>query len=211
MGSACTAQLSNRSGDAVGPGEAVFVSEELKSLGLSGAIILVLMFVVSILSTAIALMWRNSNKVYGYRLAERDTLNKALTETSTVLQEMLHATEERNDITTEQAELIAKQSSAFELLKVTILAQYDTLKSNHSTTTQTVSAMAEAMRTLHSLIGENRNHYGLQMEAVRAAIQNANHEMRNELGHGNQGLITELRRLIGEDITVVKRRKQSPP
>lgn len=187
-------------------GEAVFVGDTLRGLGLPGAIIIVLMAVVTAMGTAIAFMWKHSNKVYGYRLTERDVLNKALTDTGGVLASLAKASEERNDLTEEQAELIEKQGQAFELLKITILSQYETIRTNHAATAQTIGSLADAVRQLTSMVQENRNQYGAQIEAMRQSIANATSETKENNRLTLQGLMVEVRQLLG-DVTIVRRRK----
>jgi hypothetical protein len=183
-------------------GDAVFVGEQLKGLGLPGAIIIVLMSIVAVMGTAIGLMWKHSNKVYGYRLAERDVLNKALTDASAVLAGLAKASDERNDLTEEQAELIEKQGQAFELLKVTILAQYETIKRNQDGAAQSVTSLADAVRGLTALYYESRS----APEATKNALNAFGNEIRESNRLTLQGVVTELRNLLGES-TIVRRRK----
>lgn len=192
----------------MGPGDAVFVGEQLKGLGLPGAIIIVLMAVAITLGGVIFAMWKHSNKVYGYRLQERDTLNKALTDSSKVLADMQQATEERNDLTQDQADLLNKQSAAFEVLKVTILAQYDTIKSNDLVVAQTVTAMAEAIRVLTSIVTSQGQTLANHVQELKNAITAACGESKAHSTTSANAVIAELRRLLA-DTTIVRRRKIS--
>jgi hypothetical protein len=190
----------------ISPGEAVFVGEQLKGLGLPGAIIIVLMAVVTVMGTAIGFMWKHSNKVYGYRLAERDVLNKALTDASAVLAGLLKASEERNDLTEELASLIEKQGAAFELLKVTVLAQYDTIKSNQAVAAQAVASLADAVRQLTSMVQENRNQYVAAIDGIRNGFIAAANDIRESNRSTLQSAIVEMRGLLGS-VTIIGRRK----
>jgi hypothetical protein len=181
----------------------------LKDLGLAGAVIFVLMGVITIMSEVIRRLIAHANKVYGYRLTERDTLNKALTDSAKVLEDMLDATKDRNDITEEQTELIAKQSAAFELLKATILGQYDNIRSNNAVVAQSVTAMAEAIRVLTSMVTDNRNLVANQVTEVKQAIGNSTSEIREYIRVANQAQITEIRNVLGAEVTIVRRRNNS--
>jgi phosphatidylserine/phosphatidylglycerophosphate/cardiolipin synthase-like enzyme len=174
----------------------------LEGMGVPGGIIFVLMSTVTVLATVIRRMQTRADKIYGYRLAERDTLNKAMTDTAKVLGDMLRATEERNDLTEEQADLISKQSAAFELLKVTLIAHHETSKDHYHTVAQAISAMAEAIRVLTAMVQDNRHFMASNLtaatkeiiDAVRAASQAQIIDVRNQLGAG----------------TIVMRRRKSP-
>jgi hypothetical protein len=132
----------------MGAGDSVFVGQTLHNLGLPGAIIIVLMFVVGVLGGVIALMYRHANKVYGYRLAERDTLNTALRDSKEALASMRTAMEERNRITDELADVIEKQSVAFESVHERIKTHYEFIKDDHNRLQMVVSSMSEALRNI---------------------------------------------------------------
>lgn len=142
---------------ALSAGDTVFVGEQLKGQGLAGAIIIVLMSVIGLMGTAIALMWRHSNKVYGYRLAERDTLNTALNESKTAVASMLAATKERNEITDEMADVIAKQSASFDMLTERIRSHYERLVDDNSRLNMVVTSISEAMRQTVGISTDTRN------------------------------------------------------
>ena len=192
------------------------VAEALKGMGVSGAIISVLMFVIATLSSVIAVMYKQANKVYGYRLAERDVLNKALTDASKVLGDLLDDIEDRNDLTEKQAALLSQMSSSFEMLKVTIIAQFEAVKENHvtamdthRTVAQAVAAMAESIRVMHAMILENRITVAGQVDSVKTMLQDgrskATEEIRQEIRGQTQSILIELRKILG-DGTVVKKR-----
>ena len=178
----------------------------LENLGLPGAIIFFLLLTIGGLSEAIRRMWGHSNKVYGYRLSERDVLNKALTDAASVLADLVKASEERNDLTSEQAELLNKQSQSFELLKVTILAQYDTIRGNHGAIAQTVSSMADAIRTLSAMVQENRSISANMVQDVKNIIAASVGEVKEHNRAQSNSVVAEVRALLG-DVTVVRRLK----
>lgn len=187
-----------------------WISAILKELGLAGAIIFVLMGVVTGMAEIIRRLIAHANKVYGYRLAERDTLNKALTDTAKVLGDMLEATKDRNDLTQDQAELIQKQSQAFEVLKVTILGQYENIKDNNHVVAMAVTAMADAIRVLTSMVSDNRNVAANQLTELKQAISGSAAEIREYIRVANQAQITEIRTALGVDVTVIRRRPKTP-
>jgi hypothetical protein len=178
----------------------------LESMGIAGAIIFILLTTVVALVLYIKSMQARADKIYGYRLAERDNLNKALTDSSKVLEDVLRATEDRNELTAEQAELLVKQSQAFELLKVTILSQYDNIRDHHQTNAQVVSAMSEAVRVLSSMVVENRTIAQGHVNDVKALMQNELAAVRESIRRTSQAQIAEMRDLLGQ-VTVVRRRK----
>lgn len=142
---------------ALGAGDTVFVGEQLKGMGVAGAIIIVLMGVITIMGGVIAIQWKHSNKVYGYRLAERDTLNAALNDSKNALSAMLSATKERNEITDELAEVIAKQAASFEQLSDRIRLHYERLVDDNSRLNMVVSAISESVRNMVALSTDTRN------------------------------------------------------
>lgn len=177
----------------------------LESRGLEGATIFVLLAALVAAVTYIRTLQAKADKVYGYRLAERDTLNKALSDTAKVLADMLKVTEERNDLTEEQAKLIEKQSLAFELLKVTIIAQYDTIKDHNAASSMAVSSMADALRVLTSMVVENRMIAQGHVAAVNTAIGELSLALRNAIQASAQAQVVEMRNLLG-GVTVVARK-----
>jgi hypothetical protein len=177
----------------------MFLERMLESMGAAGAIISVLMSVIAALSTVIVTQWRHSNKVYGYRLAERDTLNKAMTEGTSALHSLLEVQSQRNELMDQQADLIAKQAIAVEMLRVLLLSQYEQIRDHQSGLNQAVTSIAESLRHLSSLIVDDRN-----------AQRNHISEIKLVINGGNQALITELRQLVGGEVTLIHRRKKSP-
>lgn len=183
-----------------------WIEKILEGMGFNGVVIFVLFTALVAAIGYIRTMQSKADKVYGYRLAERDTLNKALTDTAKVLGDMLKVTEDRNELTEEQARLIEKQAAAFELLKVTILAQYDSIRDHGTGTAQAVTSMAESIRVLTSMIVENRNIAQSHVHAVSAAIGEMSNNVKGAIQASSQAQITEMRNLLGH-VTVVRRRK----
>lgn len=155
-------------------GDSVFVGGVLREMGIHGAIIMVLMGVITLMGAAIALMYRQSNKVYGYRLAERDdVLNAALNDSKNALTAMLSATKERNEITDELQEVIGKQAAAFDALAERIRMHYERLVDDNARMNMVVSAISEAVRTLVGVSTDTRNKADLlarSLDEVKAVI-----------------------------------------
>jgi hypothetical protein len=180
----------------------------LESMGVAGAIIFVLMTTVVALVAYIRSMQAKADKIYGYRLQERDTLNKALTDSAAVLKDMLRVTEERNELTEDQAKLLERQSQAFELLKVTVLAQYESIRDHNGNSAQVIGAMAEAIRSLTSIAMENRTIALGQVQSVQKTIDEMSLGIREAIRASSQSQIVELRNLLGDSTTVVRRRRK---
>lgn len=178
----------------------------LEGMGFPG---LVIFFLASALIAAVIYikqMQAKADKIYGYRLQERDTLNKALTDTAKVLDDLLKTTEDRNDLTEEQAELIAKQAHALELLKVTVVAQYENIKEHNGTASQAVASMADAIRALTTIVMENRTIAMEHVGGVKKAINDMSSDVQKAMAVHSQAQIKELRRLLG-DATITRRRR----
>jgi len=183
-----------------------WVVKILSDRGIDGAIEFILLTTVIALVTYIRSMQARADKIYGYRLQERDTLNKALTDSAKVLSDMLKVTEERNEITEEQAKLIANQAQAFELLKVTVLAQYDSIKDHNATASAAVTTMADSIRALTSIVMENRTLALGYVGDIRKSLDDMSRRFDEAIKTANQAHIVELRNLLG-DATVTRRRK----
>lgn len=186
-----------------------WIGRILESLGLPGAIIFVLLLTIAALVAYVKSMQAKADKVYGYRLGERDTLTKTLSDTAQVLQGVLEATDERNEITEEQADLIAKQAQAFELLKVTILAQYDNIRDHNTAAAMAVTAMADAIRQLSSMVVENRAISTTHVTNVQGSMNDLKTELVKAVRDAGDATVRELRTLLG-GVTRIEHRKKSP-
>lgn len=189
----------------------------LESLGLAGAVIFVLMMVVGGLVAYIKTLHAKADKVYGYRLQERDTLNKTLSDNSTALTKIAEQGLERNALTEEQADLIMKQAAAFELLKVTMLSQYDNLKDHNAQShsaqaanAAAVAAMSDAIRTLSAMLLENRAIAQQHVTGVIGSMNDLKTDMVKALRDSQDSVIKELRSLLGNVTRVEHRRKKTP-
>jgi len=180
----------------------------LEGMGLAGAIIFVLMMAVAGLVAYVKSMQTKADKVYGYRLAERDTLNKALTDAAQVLKDMLDATRDRNDLTEEQGELISKQIYAFELLKASVVGQYENIREHQMAASQAVTAMADAIRQLSSMVSDNKNNYGLMLGQILNRLDGLENNVKAAVGAGAQAVAADFRQQLGNDLTIVQRKKR---
>lgn len=114
--------------------------------GLPGAIIGTLTGVVVILATVIVWMQRRADKVYGYRLQERDTLKDSLHEAAEAINAQATATRERNVIMDELAQTIRESAVATQLLVERLTVQHSHLMQDQDRTGQVITSIAEAMR-----------------------------------------------------------------
>lgn len=178
----------------------------LEGGGLWGAITFVLMMTVGGLVAYVKSLQAKADKVYGYRLAERDTLNKVLSDTANVIQGIIKANEDRNDLTEEQSDLIKEQAHAFELLKASIVAQYDNIKEHNHASTMTVSALAEAVRVLSSMLLENRAIAQGIAQDVKQTIANAEAAITKAVRDASQSQLLEMRSILGGK-TIVERKR----
>lgn len=185
-----------------------WIDKLIEGMGVPGGIIFVLLLTVSGLIAYVKSLHTKADKVYGYRLQERDTLNKALTDTAKVLEDVLEQVEERNELTSEQAELIQKQSAAFELLKVTILAQYENIKDHNSASAGAVTAMAEAIRTLSAMVVENRAIAQTQVTSVNGALNDLKTELVKAVRDCTDNQIKEMRLSLGNLTRAARKRKK---
>ena len=185
-----------------------WIEKLIEGMGVPGGIIFVLLLTVSGLVAYVKSLQTKADKVYGYRLEERDTLNKALTDTAKVLEDVLEQVEERNELTSEQAELIQKQSAAFELLKVTVVAQYDNIKDHNAASAMAITAMAEAIRTLSSLVIENRAIAKEHVTTVNGAMNNLQTALVNEVRALADLQIKEMRIALWNLTRAARKRKK---
>jgi hypothetical protein len=134
-----------------------FVNKALEGMGPSGAFISVLVTFIMGLATAVAIQWRHSNKVYGYRLAERDTLNKALTDSTAAINSMTKTADDLNEVTEELAAAITAQASASARLGDRQQMQHEVLKDEVQRQGMVISASAEATRVNSGILTDIRN------------------------------------------------------
>lgn len=184
-----------------------WIIKTLEGMGIAGAIIFVLLSAVFGLVIYVKQMQAKADKVYGYRLAERDTLNKVLTDTANVIAGILKSDQARNDLTEEQAVLIREQAHAFELLKTTVHAQYDNIKDHNTAMAMTIGAMAEAIRVLNSLMLENRTIATAHVLDVKGILAVSETNIKGAISAASQAQLVEMRSLLGMVTTVHRKRR----
>jgi hypothetical protein len=177
-----------------------WIEKILESAGILGAIIFVLLVTIVALVAYIKQMQAKADKVYGYRLAERDAYNKVVSDAQKVLEQLIETTNERNELTREQAELLSQQIHAFDLLKATILGQYENIKDISHATSTAVSSMAESVRTLSAQISESKYAYTLMLTELKAHVSSAGSDIADEVK-------ADLRSQLGSELTIVKRKR----
>ncbi len=134
------------------------VTDALKGMGPAGAFISLQLTAITGLVAAVVLQWKQANKVYGYRLAERDLLNKALTDNTTAINAMTRTAEERNKATHELAEAIDRMASAFERLNDRLGMQHENVKEQLKDSVEAIKSMAEAVRVNTGMVTDIRNY-----------------------------------------------------
>lgn len=186
----------------------------LQGMGGVGAVIFALATALGMSIGANVQQWRHSNRVYSYRLAERDTLKDALNNAGKVIQEVLEDAETRNDLGEELADLLAKQAAAMELMRQHIGHQFGNLQSAHSSqldngknVASAVSAMADAIRQLHALVMENRVTWSEHVNSIRSQIQTAADAVKGQVAASEANIRNDMRQLIGSESTIVVRRR----
>lgn len=154
--------------------EAVEVGKTLIGMGVEGAIISVLMGVITILASVIVVQYKQAQKVYGYRLKERDDLNKALTDSASALRDMVRAVEDRNDITEDLAEVIQKQALAFEGVTERVRIQYEGMREDHTRSSMVITAMSESIRVMAADVNDVKRNFLSEVKATIHTAINAN-------------------------------------
>jgi hypothetical protein len=114
--------------------------------GLPGAIIGTLMTVIGALVATIVFMQRRADKIYGYRLVERDVLNKALSEASAAMHAQTQTTRERNEIMEELADTIRQSTNVITMMVERMTIQHEHMTLDQSKTGMVIAAIADAMR-----------------------------------------------------------------
>lgn len=147
------------------------VTRALSDMGLPGAIIFVLLAVIVLLAGANTLQWRHANKVYGFRLAERDTLRDALNESRNTLKEVLEGMLERNEITEELSQVIREHTTAFKSLQDVITIHYAGMKDDNDRVEQVVTAISESMRALALATTDMRSQVALAAQQTDASLK----------------------------------------
>lgn len=157
------------------------IPPEIIGMGIEGKIISTLMSVIVVLASVIAYQHRQANKIYGYRLRERDTLNKALSDSSAAQTALIKANEEHSDVIEGFGDLIAKQSIAFDLVSERIKNQHEMIRDNNARIELVISAMAESTRQIVGIVTDIRNMQANTCEEIKTHINNSMSALNNEI------------------------------
>jgi hypothetical protein len=121
------------------------------------------------LAAAVGLQWKHANKVYGYRLSERDTLNAALVGAAKSQDASTRAQEEQNRVTEELADAMRSLANAFERLNERLAMQFDHGKDHArdqlgriDDNTKAIGSLAEALRVNTGIVTDIRNNLSKQ-------------------------------------------------
>lgn len=110
-----------------------------------------LMTVIGVLCGVIAKQYSDAKAVNSHRLAERDTLIAALAGVKESQLEAAAASRERNSLTAELAEIMAKANMQNDTLHALFKMQFDFLKEDYSRLATVVSSIAEGVRNVTAL------------------------------------------------------------
>lgn len=105
-----------------------------------------LMTVITAETACIVWMQKRADKIYGYRLAERDTANAALNAAAAAQQAQAAATRERNQLQEELTETINALTNSIAIFIEKQTIHHTHLVSDQSRVSQVIEAIAAAMR-----------------------------------------------------------------
>lgn len=128
--------------------ESELVASQLRNAGIYGAIISVLLATVSGLVLYIRSLHKTAAKIYGYRLAERDTLKDALNESKNAILAQVEASNERNKLTEELVRVISTSNAQADTLNALLKMQFEFLKDDHARLSVVVGALSDSVRNL---------------------------------------------------------------
>lgn len=143
-----------------------FVTSTLKDMGAAGAAISVLLTAVTGCVAAIVVLWKQNNTHNKDRAAEREVLINLIAANNTALNKNSEATEERNKVTQELADAIAKQASAFEMVNQRVGFYHEANTEKLKDLREVVASGAEAVRVNTGMVTEVRNGNILLQQSV---------------------------------------------
>lgn len=129
----------------------------LETLGAAGTFISLMATAIVALASAVGIQWRQANKVYGYRLTERDTLKDALNGNTKAMADQTEAAKERNRVIEDLAEAVEKLAVAFDRMNDRLVYQYEQTRDQRRDEVQVISEMAQAVRTQTAMLTDVRN------------------------------------------------------
>jgi hypothetical protein len=116
------------------------------------------------LAGALGVMWKHSSKVYGFRLAERDTLTNALNAATKAQEAQTRAMEEQNRVIADLADAIREQATMFEKLHERLGMQQEHARERErdqrgqlDDQTKAITEMSNSIRVLTGILTDVRN------------------------------------------------------
>jgi uncharacterized protein HemX len=134
-----------------------FVTAILKSMGVAGAAISILLTTITLLGTVIVALWKQNNAHNKARLSEREALIKIVESNNTALNRNSDATEERNRVTQELADAIGKQAAAFEMVNQRVEFYHSDNRDKLSDVRKVIDSMSDALRVNTGMVTDVRN------------------------------------------------------
>lgn len=141
-------------------------TEGLKELGGAASTFIGMMATAIVgLASAVGIQWKHASKVYGYRLAERDTLRDALNAATKAQEASTRSADERNRVIGELADAMRELATTFEKLHERLGMQHENNR-DHSRDQQrlmddqikAIGALADAVRVNTGMVTDIRNH-----------------------------------------------------
>lgn len=130
--------------------------EGFKELGgVASAIIGMMATAIMGLSTANVVQWKQAAKVYGFRLAERDTLRDALNASTNALQAATKAAEERNRVIADLADAVRDMAATFEKLHERLGYQHEHMREQQRDHARSMDDAATAIGALSNSLQVN--------------------------------------------------------
>lgn len=134
-----------------------FVAQTLSGMGVAGAVISVLMVVVTTLAGVIVYLFKQNTKLHIERRAESAAVIKLIESNNTALTEVARSTDERNRVTQELAEAIKAQAQAFEMVNQRIEFYHDGNIEKLKDLAVAFASHADAVRVNTGMVTETRN------------------------------------------------------
>jgi hypothetical protein len=134
-----------------------FVLETLKHMGGAGAVILVLLGAISGLITAIVYMYRRDNRIYGYRLTERDTIANLANAGNVAIASSAKAMEENNELTEELADATSALATKLDYLTNRLEMQHILIMAEHRRHDERLDGINEAARIYNQAVIDIRS------------------------------------------------------
>jgi F0F1-type ATP synthase membrane subunit b/b' len=138
----------------------------LKELGgAASAFIGMMGTAVVALASAVGFQWKQANKVYGYRLKERDDLRDALNAATKSQEAATRSAEERNRVTQELAEAMRELANSIENLQQRLAMQHEHARDQSreqarsiDDNVKAIGGLADALRVNTGVVTDIRNH-----------------------------------------------------